>query len=184
MAGEKGVKVDVAGFKAERERHQALSRAGAEMKFKGGLSEATEATAKLHTATHLLNEALRQVVSKDIRQKGSNITPERLRFDFNFDRKLTPEEIKKAEDWVNARIREKIPVSREDMKLEKAKASGAQSEFGVRYPETVSVYSVGKYSKEICMGPHVKNTSELGKFRIAKEESSAAGIRRIKAVLE
>jgi alanyl-tRNA synthetase len=184
MAGEKGVKVDVAGFKAELERHQALSRAGAEMKFKGGLSEATEATAKLHTATHLLNEALRQVVSKDIRQKGSNITPERLRFDFNFDRKLTPEEIKKAEDWVNARIREKIPVSREDMKLEKAKASGAQSEFGVRYPETVSVYSVGKYSKEICMGPHVKNTSELGKFRIAKEESSAAGIRRIKAVLE
>jgi alanyl-tRNA synthetase len=184
MAREKGVKVDSKGFKDELEKHQALSRVGAEMKFKGGLSEASEATSKLHTATHLLNEALRQAVSKDIRQKGSNITPERLRFDFNFDRKLTPEEIKKAEEWVNARIREKMPVSREEMKLENAKAAGAQAEFGVKYPEIVSVYSIGKYSKEICMGPHVGNTSELGKFRIVKEESSAAGIRRIKAVLE
>jgi alanyl-tRNA synthetase len=184
MAREKGVKVDAKGFRDELERHQALSRVGAEMKFKGGLSEASEATARLHTATHLLNEALRQVVSKDIRQKGSNITPERLRFDFNFERKLTPEEIKKAEDWVNARIGEGIPVLREEMKLEDAKAAGAQAEFGVRYPEIVSVYSVGKYSKEICMGPHVGNTSELGTFKIIKEESSAAGIRRIKAVLE
>jgi alanyl-tRNA synthetase len=183
MAKEKGINVDVDGFKAEYERHQALSRVGAEQKFKGGLSEASEATAKLHTATHLLNEALRQVVSKDIRQRGSNITPERLRFDFNFDRKLTPEEIKKAEDWVNARISEKILVSREEMGAGKAKAAGAQAEFGVKYPEIVSVYSIGKYSREICMGPHVKNTSELGTFKIVKEESSAAGIRRIKAVL-
>ena len=154
------------------------------MKFKGGLSEASDATTRLHTATHLLNEALRQTVSKDIRQKGSNITPERLRFDFNFDRKLTPEEIRKAEDWVNQRITEAIPVTREELEVEKAKAAGAQAEFGVRYPEVVSVYSIGNYSKEICMGPHVNNTSELGKFKIIKEESSAAGIRRIKAVLE
>jgi alanyl-tRNA synthetase len=184
MAKEKGIKVDVAGFKGEYERHQALSRVGAEMKFKGGLSEASDATTRLHTATHLLNEALRQTVSKDIRQKGSNITPERLRFDFNFDRKLAPEEIKKVEDWVNQRIKEAIPVSREELEAEKAKAAGAQAEFGVRYPEVVSVYSIGNFSKEICMGPHVKNTSELGKFKIIKEESSAAGIRRIKAVLE
>jgi len=184
IAGEKGISVDSEGFRGELEKHQALSRVGAEQKFKGGLSEASEATARLHTVTHLLNEALRQTVSKDIRQKGSNITPERLRFDFNFDRKLTPEEIKKAEGWVNARISEKIPVSREEMDVEKAKAAGAQAEFGVKYPEIVSVYSIGKYSKEICMGPHVNNTSELGTFKIVKEESSAAGIRRIKAVLQ
>jgi alanyl-tRNA synthetase len=183
LAAEKGIKVDASGFNKEFEKHQQLSRIGAEQKFKGGLSEASETTTKLHTATHLLNEALRRIVSPDIKQKGSNITAERLRFDFNLDRKMTPEEIKKVEDWVNKRIDESIDVVKEEMTVEEAKKKGAQAEFGVRYPEKVSVYSVGKYSKEICMGPHVKNTSELGHFKILKEESSAAGIRRIKAVL-
>jgi alanyl-tRNA synthetase len=184
LAAEKGIKVDASGFNKEFEKHQQLSRIGAEQKFKGGLSEASETTTKLHTATHLLNEALRKIVSPDIKQKGSNITAERLRFDFNLDRKMTPEEIKKVENWVNARIDEAIDVVKEEMTVGEAKKKGAQAEFGVRYPEKVSVYSVGKYSKEICMGPHVKNTSELGHFRIIKEESSAAGIRRVKAVLE
>jgi alanyl-tRNA synthetase len=184
LAKEKGICIDVQKCEEEFKKHQELSRVGAEQKFKGGLSEASEQTTKLHTATHLLNEALREIVSKDIKQKGSNITPERLRFDFNLDRKMTPEEIKKVEDWVNARIKEAMPVIKEEMTVEDAKKKGAQAEFGIRYPEKVSVYSVGKYSKEICMGPHVNNTSELGHFKIQKEESSAAGIRRIKAVLE
>jgi alanyl-tRNA synthetase len=124
------------------------------------------------------------VISPDIRQKGSNITPERLRFDFNFERKLTPEEIKKVEDEVNKVIQQGIEVTKEEMKPEEAIKKGAQAEFGARYPEKVSVYCVGNFSKEICMGPHVCNTKELGHFRIIKEESSAAGIRRIKAVLE
>jgi len=184
LAAEKGIRVDAEGFRKEFEKHQELSRVGAEQKFKGGLSEASEATTRLHTATHLLNEALRQLISKDIRQKGSNITAERLRFDFNFDRKLTDEELRKAEAWVNQRIAEKIDVEKREMNVEDAKSLGAQAEFGVRYPEIVSVYIIGDYSKEICMGPHVKNTGDLGKFRITKEESSAAGIRRIKAILE
>jgi len=163
--------------------HQKKSRAGAEKRFKGGLADASEMSKKLHTATHLLNEALRQVLSKDITQKGSNITAERLRFDFNFDRKLTDDEKKKIEDLINKKIAEKLPVTKEKMPLQKALKSGAQSEFGTRYPDEVWVYSVGDFSKEICMGPHVKNTSELGHFKIKKEESSSAGIRRIKAVL-
>jgi alanyl-tRNA synthetase len=157
---------------------------GAEQRFKGGLSEASEITTKLHTATHLLNEALRKVISPDIHQKGSNITPERLRFDFNFDRKLTPEEVKKVEDEVNRLINEALPVVKEEMSPEEAIKKGAQAEFGARYPAKVSVYSVGNYSKEICMGPHIANTKEIGKFKILKEESSAAGVRRIKATVE
>jgi alanyl-tRNA synthetase len=184
LAEEKGIKVDVKGFEEEFKKHQELSRVGAEKKFKGGLGEMSGETLKLHTATHLLNEALRRVVSKDIKQKGSNITPERLRFDFNFDRKLTPEEKKAVEDEVNRIIGEGLEVMKEEMPLKKALKSGAQAEFGTRYPEMVTVYSIGDYSKEICMGPHVKNTKDLGKFRIKKEESSAAGVRRIKAVLE
>jgi alanyl-tRNA synthetase len=184
LASEKDRSVDRKGFDEEYKKHQELSRVGAEQKFKGGLSEASEITIKLHTATHLLNEALRKVVSSDIKQKGSNITPERLRFDFNFDRKLTPEEVKKVEDEVNRLIKESIAVIKEEMSPQEAIKKGAQAEFGTRYPEKVSVYSVGKYSKEICMGPHVTNTKELGRFKILKEESSAAGVRRIKATIE
>lgn len=184
LAAEKKVKVDAAGFKKEFEKHQELSRVGAEQKFKGGLSDTSEITIKLHTATHLLNEALRKVISPDIKQKGSNITPERLRFDFNFDRKLTDEEVKKVEAEVNRVIGLKLDVRKEELSLATALKSGAQAEFGAKYPEKVSVYTIGNYSKEICMGPHVKNTSELGKFKILKEESSAAGVRRIKAVVE
>ena len=184
LAAEKNRTVDRKGFDEEYRKHQELSRVGAEQKFKGGLSEASEMTTKLHTATHLLNEALRKIISKDIHQKGSNITTERLRFDFNFDRKLTPEEVKKVEDEVNRLIKESLPVVKEEMRPEEAIKKGAQAEFGARYPEKVSVYSVGKYSKEICMGPHVANTKDIGKFKILKEESSAAGIRRIKAIVE
>ncbi|MEK6938254.1 MAG: alanine--tRNA ligase [Nanoarchaeota archaeon] len=184
LAAEKGIKVDVGSFKQEFEKHQELSRVGAEQKFKGGLSEANADTTKLHTATHLLNEALRKIVSKDIHQKGSNITPERLRFDFNFDRKLTDEELKKVEAEVNRMIKTATKVVREEMPVKEAFAKGAHGEFGAKYPEKVSVYTIGEYSKEICMGPHVQNTKELGKFKIQKEESVAAGVRRIKAVLE
>src|SRR3989338_5558621 len=190
LASEKGIKVDTKGFWSEYEKHQQLSRIGAEKKFKGGLSDTSSETTKLHTATHLLNEALRKVLKEEIRQRGSNITPERLRFDFNFDRKLTDDEVRKVEEEVNKRIKEKLEVVREEMPVEKAFQSGAHGEFGAKYPVQVSVYTIGRpgakegYSKEICMGPHVKNTSELGKFKILKEESSAAGIRRIKAVLE
>ncbi|MFH1316814.1 MAG: alanine--tRNA ligase [Candidatus Woesearchaeota archaeon] len=184
LAKEKKVPIDVKGFEKEFKKHQELSRIGAEKKFKGGLSEASEITAKLHTATHLLNEALRRMISKDISQKGSNITPERLRFDFNFDRKLTDEEIKKVEDEVNKIIKKGIDVKKEEMPAEEAFKKGAHGEFGAKYPPKVFVFSVGDYSKEICMGPHVKNTKELGHFKIKKEESSAAGVRRIKAVLE
>ncbi|MFH0701521.1 MAG: alanine--tRNA ligase [Candidatus Woesearchaeota archaeon] len=183
LAAEKGIKVDVGSFKQEFEKHQELSRVGAEQKFKGGLSEANEQTTKLHTATHLLNEALRKVVSKDIHQKGSNITPERLRFDFNFDRKLTDEELKKVEDEVNRMIKTATKVVREEMPVKEAFAKGTHGEFGARYPERVSVYTIGTHSKEICMGPHVQNTKELSHFKIQKEESVAAGIRRIKAIL-
>ena len=184
LAQEKGIKVDEEGFNAEYKRHQELSRVGAEQKFKGGLSEASEVTAKLHTATHLLGEALRKVLGdQNIKQKGSNITTERLRYDFNFDRKLSPEEIKAVEDEVNRVIDSEIEVVKEEMSPEEAVKKGAQAEFGAKYPAKVSVYSVGDYSKEICMGPHISNTKELGHFKILKEESSAAGIRRIKAVI-
>lgn len=184
LAAEKKVPIDVKGFNKEYEKHQELSRKGAEKRFKGGLSEASEQTAKLHTATHLLGEALRKVLKQEIKQKGSNITPERLRYDFNFERKLTEEEKKKIEKEVNTVIDRALNITKEEMELEKALNSGAQAEFGAKYPPKVWVYSIGDYSKEICMGPHVKNTKELGHFKIKKEESVAAGIRRIKAVLE
>ena len=184
LAAEKKIEVDVAGFNVEYEKHQKLSRIGAEKKFKGGLSDASEETTKLHTATHLLNEALRRVLKEDVAQRGSNITAERLRFDFNFDRKLTKEELAAVEEEVNRVIQEEIDVIKEEMELKKALKAGAHGEFGAKYPEKVSVYSVGNYSKEICMGPHVGNTSMLGKFKIKKESSSSAGVRRIKAVLE
>jgi alanyl-tRNA synthetase len=184
LAKEEEIKVDISGFNEEYQKHQELSRIGAEKKFKGGLSDASEETTKLHTATHLLNEALSKVLKEEVKQKGSNITSDRLRFDFNFDRKLTAEELSAVEDEVNKIINEAIDVVREEMDLKKALESGAHGEFGAKYPPKVSVYSIGDYSKEICMGPHVKNTSELGKFVIKKEGSSSAGVRRIKAVLE
>ncbi|MEM7826005.1 MAG: alanine--tRNA ligase, partial [Candidatus Aenigmatarchaeota archaeon] len=185
LAKEKGIEVDEEGFWKEYEKHKEISRKGAEKKFKGGLIDASEQTIKLHTATHLLNEAIRRVLGrKDIVQKGSNITPERLRFDFNFERKLTEEELKKIEDLVNEQIRKGLPVWREEMTVEEAKKRGAQAVFEHKYGEKVSVYFIGDFSIEICGGPHVKNTRELGKFKIIKEEGVAAGIRRIKAVLE
>ncbi|MBU1005307.1 MAG: alanine--tRNA ligase [Nanoarchaeota archaeon] len=185
LAKEKGLDVDLKGFEEEFKKHQELSRVGAENRFKGGLADSGQETTKLHTATHLLNQALREVLKKpDIFQKGSNITQERLRFDFNFDRKLEKEELKKVEDWVNERIKEALPVKREELTLEEAKKAGAQGVFESKYGEKVFVYSIGNKSKEICGGPHITNTKELGHFKIKKEESSAAGIRRIKAVLE
>ncbi len=183
LATEKRIKVDKKGFDKEFQKHQELSRVGAEKRFKGGLSDASEQTTKLHTATHLLNEALRRVLKKDIRQRGSNITAERLRFDFNFDRKLTSEELLAVEKEVNKVIKQGLEVVREEMPLEKA-LKVAHGEFGAKYPPKVSVYFIGNYSKEICMGPHVNNTKELGNFKIKKETSSSAGVRRIKAVLE
>lgn len=189
LASEKNLKVDLEEYNKEFQRHQDLSRTASAGTFKSGLADDSQATRKLHTATHLLNEALRQVIDKKISQRGSNITPERLRFDFNFNRKLTPEEIKAVEGWVNTKIKEKLTVKREEMLLKDAIKSGAQAEFGDKYPEMVSVYTIGNSdtqwtSKEICTGPHVENTSELGSFKIIKEESSSAGVRRIKAVVQ
>ncbi len=184
LALEQGLSVDEAEFKIEFEKHQELSRTASAGMFKGGLSEHSPLTTRLHTATHLLNEALRRVISKNIHQRGSNITPERLRFDFNFDRKLIPEEILKVENEVNRVIKLAQPVRREEMSTAEAKLLGAEMEFGMKYPERVSVYFVGDYSKEFCGGPHVSNTKELGKFKITKEEACAAGVRRIKAILE
>ena len=185
LAEEKGIPIDVPGFNKEFEKHQALSRKGAEQKFKGGLSEASGITKKLHTATHLLGEALRIVLKDDsIKQKGSNITSERLRFDFNLDRKLTPEEKQAVEDLVNKKIKEAIPVERSEMTFQEAKDLGAQAEFEGKYDEQVSVYKIGDFSLEVCGGPHVDNIKELGTFKIKKEQSSAAGIRRIKAILQ
>jgi alanyl-tRNA synthetase len=184
LAKENNIEVDEKGFEEEFKKHQEISRVGAEKKFKGGLADTSEKTTRLHTATHLLNEAIRRVLGRrDIVQKGSNITPERLRFDFNFDRKLTDEEIKKIEDLVNEKIKEGLPVKREFMTIEEAKRRGAQAVFEHKYDEIVSVYSIGDFSIEVCGGPHVNNTREVGRFKIIKEESVAAGIRRIKAIV-
>ncbi|MEK6829179.1 MAG: alanine--tRNA ligase [Nanoarchaeota archaeon] len=184
IAKEKKIKIDKNGFNQELAKHQELSRTASAGKFKSGLADHSDKTIKLHTATHLLNESLRKVLGSEVKQRGSNITPERLRFDFNFPRKLTDKEIKEVERLVNNKIKEGLEVKRNEMELKDAMKSGAQAEFGMKYPEKVSVYSVGDFSKEICTGPHVKNTKEIGKFKIIKEESSAAGVRRIKAVVE
>ena len=188
LAEENGIKLDLEEYNQEFQRHQDLSRTASAGMFKSGMADDGQATRKLHTATHLLNEALRKVLGSELKQKGSNITPERLRFDFNFPRKLSPEEIKKVEDIVNQVIKDSLPILRDEIPLKDALSSGAQAEFGTKYPELVSVYTIGSekapFSKEICTGPHVANTSELGHFKILKEESSSAGVRRIKAVLE
>jgi alanyl-tRNA synthetase len=185
LATEIGIGVDEEEFRNEYERHQKVSSASAKKLFKGGLSDASVETKKLHTATHLLNEALRVVLKKkDIIQRGSNITPERLRFDFNFDRPLEPEEIASIEKLVNEQIAKALPVVREEMTVEEAKIRGAQAVFDDKYGDTISVYSVGDFSTEICGGPHVSNTSELGIFKITKQKGIAAGVRRLRAILE
>ncbi len=183
LANELHKNVNTAEFQKEFTHHQELSRTATQGMFKGGLADHSFETIRLHTATHLLNEALRKIISLDIHQRGSNITPERLRFDFNFPRKLTPEEIKKVENEVNRVIAAAMPVVRKEMTSSEAMKIGAEMEFGVKYPATVSVYCIGDYSKEFCGGPHVSNTAEIGKFMIQKEEASAAGIRRIKAIV-
>jgi len=183
LAKEQGFEIDAEEFDKLFKEHQEKSRAGSEQKFKGGLADQTEETIAYHTATHLLNAALKVVIGEDVHQRGSNITAERMRFDFNCDHKLTDEEKKKVEDLVNKWIQEAIPVTVEEMKKEEAIKSGAECMFIEKYPDTVTVYSIGDVSKELCGGPHVKNTSELGIFKIKKEEASSAGVRRIKAVL-
>lgn len=184
VAAEKEITVDVDGFDKCFKEHQEKSRVGAEKKFKGGLADASSETARLHTATHLLNGALRKVLGPDVYQKGSNITAERLRFDFSFNRKLTTEEIKEVTDIVNTAIQKDIPVICEEMTVDQAREAGAIGVFGDKYGEKVKVYSMGEYSKEICGGPHAERTGDLKCFKIQKESSSSAGVRRIKAIID
>lgn len=184
LAEEKNMEVDTEGFKEKFKEHQEKSRTASKGMFKGGLAGDSETETKYHTATHLLNAALKITVSEDVHQKGSNINNERMRFDFSCDHKLTPEEIKNTEDLVNKWIKEDLPVSVKEMTKEEAVKIGAEHMFIERYPEVVTVYFVGDVSKEICMGPHVKSTSEIGTFKIVKEEASSAGVRRIKAIIE
>lgn len=185
LAKEKGLKVNVADFDKAFAEHQAKSHAGAEQKFKGGLADNSEATARLHTATHLMHRALKTVLNdENVNQKGSNITEERLRFDFTFGRPMTPEEVQEVERLVNEAIAADVPVVCEEMTVDEAKAQGAVGLFASKYGEKVKVYTMGKFSKEICGGPHAARTGELGHFKIRKEQSSSAGVRRIKAILE
>ncbi len=183
LASERGFEVDRDGFDIAYRKHQELSRQGAEKKFKGGLADHSEATTRLHTATHLLHKALRMVLGDHVAQKGSNITPARLRFDFCHPEKMAPEQLRRVEEIVNEQISRGLAVIREEMTVDEAKAGGAIGLFEERYGERVSVYTIGDFSKEICGGPHVENAGELGAFRITKEESSSRGVRRIKAVL-
>ena len=184
LAGEHDFIVDREGFEKAYKKHQELSKQGAEKTFKGGLADQSELTTALHTATHLLHKALRTVLGEHVMQKGSNITTERLRFDFNHPEKMTDDEIKQVEAMVNEQIERKLPVTMEIMDLEKARADGAIAFFGDKYEEQVKVYTIGDFSKEVCGGPHVENTEGMGRFRIVKEQSSSAGVRRIRAVLE
>lgn len=185
LAKERNLNVDEEGFKEKFKAHQELSRTASAGQFKGGLSGNNEIETKYHTATHLLNAALKVVVNKDVHQKGSNITDERMRFDFSCDHKLSDEEKQKIEDLVNEWIKEGLPVTVEEMNKEDAIKSGAECMFIEKYPDIVTVYTIGdNISKELCGGPHVKNTNELGHFKIVKEEASSAGVRRIKAILE
>ncbi|MGE0073828.1 MAG: alanine--tRNA ligase [Sphaerochaetaceae bacterium] len=184
LAAEHGFTVDTEGFDAAFQKHQEVSRAGAEQQFKGGLADHSELTTALHTATHLLHQALRTVLGTHVGQKGSNITPERLRFDFTHDAPMTTDQVQQVEDIVNSVIARDLPVSFETMTIEEAKAQGAIAFFESKYGEQVKVYSVGDFSKEVCGGPHVTSTGSMGHFKIQKEQSSSAGVRRIKAVLE
>ena len=184
LAQENNMTVDMKEFDELFKAHQEKSRMGSEQKFKGGLAEQNDTTIAYHTATHLLNAALKVVLGPETHQRGSNITVDRMRFDFNCDHKMTDEEKQKTEDLVNKWIQEALPVTVEEMKKEDAVKSGAECMFIEKYPDVVTVYTIGDVSKELCGGPHVKNTSELGKFKIKKEEASSAGVRRIKAILE
>ena len=184
LAHDAGINVDVKGFQEKFKAHQELSRTASAGKFKGGLAGNSEIETKYHTATHLLNAALKVVVGPDVHQKGSNITDERMRFDFSCDHKLSDEEKQKTEDLVNLWISEGLDVRAQEMAKEDAIKSGAECMFIEKYPDIVTVYSIGDISKELCGGPHVKNTSELGHFKIKKEEAFSAGVRRIKAILE
>lgn len=183
LAQEKGIRVDSEGFQQELKKHQEVSRQGSKAKFGGVAREAGYMATKLHTATHLLHQALRMVLGKQVQQMGSDINAERLRFDFSHNAKMTPQEIDQVETMVNQKIKEDLEIKKEEMPYEKAVESGALAFFKEKYPKRVSVYSVGSFSKEICAGPHVERTSELGRFKIIKESSSSAGVRRIKAIL-
>ncbi len=184
LAAENGFTVDVEGFKTKFAEHQAKSHAGSEQRFKGGMAEGGgQETTFLHTATHLLQAALRRVLGDEVKQKGSNITPERLRFDFSFGRPMTAEEIAETERLVNEAIARKLPITCEEMTVEEARKTGAIGLFGDRYGEVVKVYTMGDFSKEICGGPHADNTGDLAHFVITKEQSSSGGVRRIKAEL-
>ena len=184
LAAEQGFKIDNSEFEKLFKEHQEKSRMGSEQKFKGGLAEQNEKTICYHTATHLLHKALQIVLGEHATQKGSNITTERLRFDFSHPEKMTKEQLQQVEDIVNEQIKRDLPVTCEEMTLEEARKSGAMGLFENKYGEKVKVYTIGDFSKEICGGPHVSHTGELGHFKIKKEESSSAGVRRIKAVLE
>ena len=184
LGAENGFTVDVEGFKEAERKHQELSRTQSAGTFKGGLAERSEITTKYHTATHLLQAALRQVLGPRVAQKGSNITEERMRFDFSHPAPMTKEEIKQVENIVNEQIKRNLPVKMEIMSLDDAKKSGATALFGEKYESNVKVYTIGDFSKEVCGGPHVENTGTLGTFVITKEQSSSAGVRRIKAVLK
>ena len=183
LARENGLEIDKKEFERLFKEHQELSRQGSEQKFKGGLAEQSEKTISYHTATHLLHKALKIVLGEHVKQSGSNITEERLRFDFTHPQKMTPEEIKKVEDLVNEQIEKDLVVTCEEMTYDEAKATGAIGLFTNKYGERVKVYTIGDFSKEICGGPHVERTGTLGSFKIKKEESSSSGIRRIKAIL-
>jgi alanyl-tRNA synthetase len=180
---ENGISVDKDAFNKAFAKHQEISKQGSERVFKGGLADNSEATTRLHTATHLLHKALQIVLGDHVKQKGSNITADRLRFDFSHHSKMTEDELRRVEELVNNAIKRALPVTCETMTLEEAKTRGATALFAGKYGEQVKVYSVGDFSKEVCGGPHVKNTSELGTFKIVKEEASSAGVRRIRAVL-
>lgn len=184
LAAEHGLKVDKDGFDKAFAKHQALSKQGADKIFKGGLADNSETTTALHTATHLLHNALRIVLGDHVQQKGSNITPERLRFDFVHSEKMTAVQIKEVEDLINKQIKDDLPISMEVISLEQAKEKSALAFFGDKYDEQVKVYSIGSFSKEVCGGPHLSSTGNMGYFRIKKEQSSSAGVRRIRAVLE
>ena len=189
LAHERGLKVDTENFKKELQKHQEVSRVGSEKKFKGGLADTKEETIRLHTDHHLLLAALKKILGHNVKQKGSNITSERLRIDFSYPQKMTPEEVKQVEDMVNDKIKEGLNMVRREMSKEEAEKIGAEMEFGAKYGDVVSIYFAEDdngtvFSKEFCGGPHIKNTSELGEFKILKEEAVSQGVRRIKAILE
>ncbi|MBD3238539.1 MAG: alanine--tRNA ligase [Candidatus Moranbacteria bacterium] len=184
LAQEHGIKVDLQAFKQAQKNHQKISRQGAQKKFKGGLADQQKSTIQLHTAAHLLLAALKKILGHHVKQKGANITAERLRFDFSHPAKLTEQEIKETQQYVNEIIEKNLPVKMREISIEQAREQNITGEFNDRYQNLVKIYTIGSYSQEICGGPHVKNTNELGKFQIIKQQSAGAGVRRIKAILE